>query len=398
VHILGNKYNEKLVPVEEDTDIVGVTGFVGKPEASKKTRGEQFFFVNNRFIKNSYLHHAVNTAFDQLLPDGQFPLYILYLDIDPAQIDINIHPTKTEIKFQDERAIYAILHAAVKRALGRHNISPTLDFNQEMSINIDPMRSDVPIHEPQIKVNPDYNPFESRPKRETLAQGWFDKTGQKSTGWEEMMAISKMINPEEVEVADEVHKLFELDEDVAPLQMHRQYLVCPTDGGMLIVDQQRAHRRILFERFLNQLERGSGSIQQLLFPEIISLNAADYAMMKEVLGDIRALGFEIEEFGPNQFQLLGIPADAGVSDAEKLMETFVEQLKNEQSSLKYSPRERMAWALSRSTSIRTGQMLTLPEMKDLLNRLSQCKQPNFADSNKATFVKITLEQLAQQFR
>lgn len=398
VHILGNKYNEKLVPVEEDTDIVGVTGFVGKPEASKKTRGEQFFFVNNRFIKNSYLHHAVNTAFDQLLPDGQFPLYILYLDIDPAQIDINIHPTKTEIKFQDERAIYAILHAAVKRALGRHNISPTLDFNQEMSINIDPMRNDVPIHEPQIKVNPDYNPFESRPRRETLAQGWFDKSGQKSTGWEEMMAISKMINPEEVEVADEVHKLFELDEDVTPLQMHRQYLVCPTDGGMLIVDQQRAHRRILFERFLNQLERGSGSIQQLLFPEIISLNAADYAMMKEVLVEIRALGFEIEELGPNQFQLLGIPADAGVSDAEKLMETFVEQLKNEQSSLKYSPRERMAWALSRSTSIRTGQMLTLPEMKDLLNRLSQCKQPNFADSNKATFVKITLEQLAQQFR
>jgi DNA mismatch repair protein MutL len=398
VHVLGNKYNEKLVPVEEETDIVSVNGFVGKPEAAKKTRGEQFFFVNQRFIKSSYLNHAVNTAFDQLLPDGNFPLYILFLDIDPAQIDINIHPTKTEIKFQDERAIYAILHAAVKRALGRHNIAPTLDFNQEMSINVQPMRSDAEIQIPTIKVNPDYNPFDTKPKRESLAQGWFDHSNQRTTGWEELMAISKMVNPDVEETSDEVQRLFELDEDVTLVQMHRRFIVCQTEGGILVVDQERAHRRVLFERFSSQFDRAQFAVQQLLFPEDIVLSAADFALVNELLEDIRSLGFEMEVSGPQQFQITGVPADAEVHDPEKLMETFVEQLKNEQSELTYTPREKLAWALARSTSIRGGQMLTVPEMKDLIQRLSTCKQPNFAESRKATFVKITLEQLLQQFR
>ncbi len=398
VHVLGSKYNEKLVPVEEDTDIVGVTGFVGKPEASKKTRGEQFIFVNNRFIKSTYLNHSIVGAFDQLLGDGHFPLYLIYLEIDPAQIDINIHPTKTEIKFQDERAIYAILHAAVKRALGRHNISPTLDFNQEVSISIDPMRKDIPIREPQIAVNPHYNPFETKPKRESLVQGWFDNKQQVRKGWEELMEISRMVENTEIPVSESVDKLFEIDEDVIPMQWNRQYLLVPMEDTMLLVDQQRAHRKVLFERYTHLIEKGQGNIQQLLFPEVLELNASDFALMQSMLDDIRALGFDIEEFGGHSFQLLGIPADANVSDAEKLMEEFLEQLKNEQSALHYKGREKLAWAMASSSSIRYGQMLTLPEMKDLLQRLMACKQPQFVQGNKPVYVRITLDQIGQQFK
>jgi DNA mismatch repair protein MutL len=398
VHVLGTKYNEKLVPVDEDTDIVGVTGFVGKPEASKKTRGEQFIFVNNRFIKSTYLNHAIVGAFDQLLGDGHFPLYLIYLEIDPAQIDINIHPTKTEIKFQDERAIYAILHAAVKRALGRHNISPTLDFNQEVSISIDPMRKDIPIREPQIAVNPHYNPFETKPKRESLVQGWFDNKQQVRKGWEELMEISRMVENTEIPVSESVDKLFEIDEDVVPMQWNRQYLLVPMEDTMLLVDQQRAHRKVLFERYTHLIEKGQGNIQQLLFPEVLELNASDFALMQSMLDDIRALGFDIEEFGGHSFQLLGIPADANVSDAEKLMEEFLEQLKNEQSALHYKGREKLAWAMASSSSIRYGQMLTLPEMKDLLQRLMACKQPQFVQGNKPVYVRITLDQIGQQFK
>jgi len=398
VHVLGSKYNEKLVPVEEDTDIVGVTGFVGKPEASKKTRGEQFIFVNNRFIKSTYLNHSIVGAFDQLLGDGHFPLYLIYLEIDPAQIDINIHPTKTEIKFQDERAIYAILHAAVKRALGRHNISPTLDFNQEVSISIDPMRKDIPIREPQIAVNPHYNPFETKPKRESLVQGWFDNKQQVRKGWEELMEISRMVENTEIPVSESVDKLFEIDEDVIPMQWNRQYLLVPMEDTMLLVDQQRAHRKVLFERYTHLIEKGQGNIQQLLFPEVLELNASDFALMQSMLDDIRALGFNIEEFGGHSFQLLGIPADANVSDAEKLMEEFLEQLKNEQSALHYKGREKLAWAMASSSSIRYGQMLTLPEMKDLLQRLMACKQPQFVQGNKPVYIRITLDQIGQQFK
>lgn len=398
VHVFGNKYNEKLVPVDEQTDIVNVGGYVGKPDASKKTRGEQYIFVNHRFIKNSYLNHAITGAFDQLLPDGHFPLYLVYLEIDPAQIDINIHPTKTEIKFQDERAIYAILHAAVKRALGRHNISPTLDFNQETAIAIDPIRADKPIVEPKIDLNPNYNPFEStRPKRESLAQGWFDNKQESRKGWQELLEISRMVNDDiETEVTPE--KLFDLDEDFEPIQWNRRYIIVPGESEMLMVDQQRAHRRILFERYFHAIEKRSGSIQQLLFPEVIELSDTDFHLMKEILEDVRALGFDIEEFGSRAYQVLGIPSDANVSDAEKLMQEFLENLKNEQINLGLTSKQKLAWAMAESTSIKYGQMLTLPEMKDLVQRLMACNQPQFAQGNKVVYIRVTTDQIDQQFK
>jgi DNA mismatch repair protein MutL len=403
VHVFGSRYNEKLVPVEESTDIVSVTGFIGKPDTAKRTRGEQFFFINNRFIKNSYLHHAVMTAFQELIPNGHFPLYLLYLAIDPEQIDINIHPTKTEIKFQDERAVYAILHAAVRRALGRFSIAPSLDFEQETAIPISPIRAGQEIRPPSVQINPDFNPFkiDERPKRESAISGWFEKR-ERPDGWQDLLQIKNEVNapsyiPEQEEVIQTTVD-FELEDDVLPFQLHRKYIVFTTPKGMMLIDQQRAHRRVLFEKYLRQMEEGKGMVQQLLFPAEASLQPADMALIQSQMDDIRALGFDALVVDNNQLEILGVPADASISDAQRLMEDFVEQLKNERDNLQYSPREKMAWAFARSSSIRYGQMLTAPEMSNMVAQLMQCAMPYVADRNKPTLVTITLDQLDQQFK
>ncbi len=409
VHVFGNRYNEKLVPVEESTDIVSVTGFVGKPDSAKKTRGEQYFFVNHRFIRNSYLHHAVMSAFEQLLPAGNFPLYLLYLTIDPAQIDINIHPTKTEIKFQDERAIYAIIHAAVRRALGRFNISPSLDFEQETSIQISPPRTGQEIPQPSIQVNHGFNPFENIPDRSeknSALKGWFDRKEKQTEGWEELYKISNETigdrnanvigNP--VAESEQLVQDFDLTDETPVFQLHRKYIVMITPKGLMLVDQQRAHQRLLFERYHHQLQTGQGHSQQLLFPINIQLSKSDVIMISAEMDELSALGFDLIQVDDESFEILGVPADAGARDGQKLLEDFIEQLKNERGNLQYTPREKLAWALSQSSSIRYGQMLTEPEMSGLIQQLFQCAMPYSAKDNKATIIRITTSQLEQQFR
>lgn len=405
VHMLGNRYNEKLVPVDERTDIVKVTGFIGKPESAKKTRGEQFFFVNNRFIRNAYLHHAIMSAFEDLLPSGSFPLYLLYLEIEPEQIDINIHPTKTEIKFRDERAIYAILLAAVKRALGKFNIAPSLDFEQETAIQIPPLRSGQDVQIPRVNVNPDYNPFGAAEKKSDAISGWFDRRERDQGDWKDMMQVAlevKTTSPAQASVEAQMDQPsqteIQWEDDAPPFQLHRKYITRASRTGLLLVDQQRAHQRILFEKYMRQLDIGSGYSQQLLFPETIDMAAGDFALLHAELDALHALGFEIEEFGGTTFKLNGIPADAGTSDGQRLLEDFVEQIKNERQSIQYSPREKLAWALARTASIRYGQMLTQPEMKELLQLLFKCDMPYVSENNKATVVTLSLQQLEQQFR
>ncbi len=406
VHVFGNRYNEKLVPVDESTDIVSITGFVGKPDAAKKTRGEQFFFINHRFIKNSYLHHAVMSAFQDLLPNGSFPLYLLYLTMDPELIDINIHPTKTEVKFQDDRAVYAILHAAVRRGLGRFNISPSLDFEQETAIAIPPLRAGQEIRPPQIRINPDFNPFDSeaKPKRSSAVEGWFENRHARPDGWQEMLQIKKdwndstSVNP--LSSAVEPQQMvadFAWDEEINPIQIHRKYIVHTTPKGMMLIDQQRAHRRVLFEKYCLQLNDGKGMSQQLLFPEQIRLSPQDIALLNAQMDDIRALGFDLLSHGTDGYEIKGLPADTAVNDAQQLLEDVVEQLKNEQENLHYTPHERLAWAMARSSAIRYGQMLTIPEMQAIVQQLMQCKMPHTAEHQKPTFINLSLEQLDQQF-
>ena len=405
VGVFGEKTNQKLVPVEENTDIVSIAGFVGKPEFAKKTRGEQYFFVNDRFIKNAYLNHAVNNAFDQLLSKDQHPSYFLKLTIDPSKIDINIHPTKTEIKFEDERSIYAIIRTAVKQALGKHNIAPTLDFEQESSFNVPLMRSTDTVKAPTIKVNTDYNPFETKTvspaSRKQPAENWdslytdFEKNTSEiiehQLGKEdEQQVISPNWNTEEEPAFAETEKQ-------TLIQLHSKFILAQLKSGSLIIDQERAHTRILFEKYIQNFANGQGTTQQLLFPETIDFIAADAELINELQAEIKQLGFDFEKMGKSSFVISGAPVELKEQNVKKIIEGLLEQFKLNESELKLKKHENLAISMARSASIRSGKKLSYQEMKALVDELFSCEMPYSLPNGKPTIITLNLEDLNQQF-
>jgi DNA mismatch repair protein MutL len=406
IHLFGNAYNQKLVPVEETTSIIELKGYIGKPEFAKKTRGEQFFFVNNRFIKDPYLNHAVLNAFEEVLSADSYPLYVLFIDIDPAKIDINVHPTKTEIKYQDEKAIYAIIRSAVKRSLGRYNISPTLDFNQETGFSqMISHKAHEDIVPPAISFNPDFNPFSNERKEREIP---FLRNSQ-----EERKTISKnwgslyeIVDPEAHQSGLELdtNRQVEIENKVLQavgkqiFQLHNRFIISQIKSGFMLIDQQAAHERILFERFLQHLENRQGASQQSLFPQTITLNSVDFELVKELLNDIQSLGFQIREFGKNTLIIEGVPADIGTNINElEILEHLLEGFKNNQSALKLNKRESLARALARNTAIKAGQHLSSEEMNALIDELFACEMPNISLSGKPVISTFTLEELLQRF-
>ncbi len=412
VGVFGEKINQKLVPVEENTDIVSIKGFVSKPEFAKKTRGEQYFFVNDRFIKNSYLNHAIQNAFDQLLSKDQFPSYFLKLTIDPAKIDINIHPTKTEIKFEDERSIYAIIRTAVKQALGKHNITPSLDFDQESTFNVPLMRSTDVIKAPTIKVNKDYNPFETKPASPSFQK--LDNrnlTKQSSEQWESLYAdfekdtteiITHQKENEEQQVIssawdEEDSSTFVNAGTQALIQLHAKYILAHLKSGSLIIDQERAHTRILFEKYIQNFANGQGMTQQLLFPETIDFTSADAELMNELQSEIKQLGFDFEKMGKSSFVVSGVPVELKEQNVKKIIEGLLEQFKMNESELKLKKHENLAISMARSASIKSGKKLTEEEMKALVDELFSCEMPYSLPNGKPTTIALNLEDLNQQF-
>lgn len=401
VAMFGDKYNQKLVPVSENTDLVSIEGFVSKPEFAKKTRGEQFFFVNNRFIKNAYLNHAVQNAFDQLLSKDQFPSYFLKLTIDPAKIDINIHPTKTEIKFEDERSIYAIIRTTIKQALGKHNISPTLDFEQESSFKV-PLfnKSTDSIKTPTIRVTPGYNPFETKKEAPSIKRQPTDNWESLYSSFEKDSAdiIHHTTPPkEEQQVISSNWDNVDNDEVQTLLQLHNKYILTQLKSGFLIIDQQRAHERILFEEFSKNLEEGKGSTQQLLFPETVDFTNADTELMNEIIAEIKTLGFELDKVGRNSFVISGMPAELKEQNIKKTLENLLEQFKLNESELKLKRRENLALSMSRSASIKAGKKLGEEEMKALVDQLFACEMPYSLPNGKPTVITLNLDDLNQQF-
>lgn len=406
IHLFGNAYNQKLVPVEEVTTIIGLKGYIGKPEFAKKTRGEQFFFVNNRFIKDPYLNHAVLNAFEEVLSADSYPLYVLFIDIDPSKIDINVHPTKTEIKYQDEKAIYAIIRSAVKRSLGRYNISPTLDFNQETGFSqMITAKAHEDIIPPQISFNPEFNPFSPEnngreipflrnngEERKTVTKNWgslyeivqpetrqerFDLPAKRGVeiGSQGMLSVGKQI-----------------------FQLHNRFIISQIKSGFMLIDQQAAHERILYERFLQQLESRQGASQQSLFPQTVTLSNSDFDLVKDLLPDIHSLGFQIREFGKNAMIIEGIPADIGPNISEvEMLEHLIEGFKNNQGTLKLNKRDSLARALARNTSIKSGLAMTVEEMNQLIDELFACEMPNVSLSGKPVISTFTIEELLQRF-
>jgi DNA mismatch repair protein MutL len=396
VNLYGASYNERLVPVQEETSLLNVTGFVGKPQFARKTRGEQYLFVNRRFIKDGYLHHAITGAFEELLPRDAFASYWLHLDIDPAKIDVNIHPTKTEVKFEDERSVYAIVRASVKRALGQYSVAPTIDFEQEPAFDIPhSMRSETP-RQPMVMVDTEYNPF-----REKVSPG--ERAGL--AGLYEVARKDFNTIVEQGEAAPSTPSLdagwrAELlsENDEFVFQLNDRYIITRIKTGLLLVDQQGAHERVLFERYKSLVEAGNGPSQQSLFPQVLELTAADREVLKEIRGDIRALGFDLQDFGQNAFVIHGAPADVTPGDEKRMVEKLIEQYKNNQSQLNVERREGLIRAMAKGHSIKAGKRLTQKEMKNLLDELFACEKPFNGIDGKATLVKMDVEEIKELFK
>jgi DNA mismatch repair protein MutL len=408
VHLFGNNYKEKLVPVKEDTSIIKLDGFVGKPEFARKTRGEQFFFVNNRFIRDNYLNHAVSSAFEELLQDDSFPLYVLFITIDPAKIDINVHPTKTEIKYQDEKAIYAIIRSAVKRSLGQYNITPTLDFNQETGF--DQMISHKPLDQivpPGINFNPDYNPFSNEVKTvsdtSVLRHSAERRKPDFVQNWDTLYEITQGKIAQQHEIEMKQREIAVDNQQIAKsserqlFQIHNRFILSQIKSGFMLIDQQAAHERILYERFLVQLENHTGVSQQTLFPQSITLSTPDFELLKSLFNDVRALGFDIREFGKNTVIVEGVPAELTNAIESEMLEKLLEGFKNNQSALKLSKHDNLARTLARNAAVKPGTRFSLEEMNQLIDQLFACQMPNVSLSSKPVIITYTLEELFQKF-
>lgn len=398
IALFGNSYSERLVPVEESTDIIQIEGYIGKPQFAKKTRGEQYFFVNNRFIKDPYLNHAVMNAFEELLSSDSFPLYVLNIDIDPKYIDVNVHPTKTEIKFEDEKLVYAILRAAIKRSLGKYSVSPSIDFNTESSFsNLKPFNpSTDEIRIPTISVNPSFNPFEKRHQSGYIPGQ--TNMPRSNAGWE---ALYEIVKPNEEAEQIALHQNQGINNTIASerntFQLHQRFIVSPIKNGILLIDQQAAHERILFEKFYETLTNTAGTSQQSLFPQSIHLNAADFELTKMLLPDLQQVGFDIQEFGKNTFVIHGIPAELNSMNEEQVLMGLLESFKQQSSLQKFEQKEQLARSLAKQSAIKAGKVLNQEEMNHLIDELFACELPNSSISGKATFVRISIEELAAYF-
>lgn len=405
--IYGAPYNQRLAPVEEATDVVTISGFIGKPEFARKTRGEQFFFLNNRFIKNSYLHHAISSAYEQLLPPDAFPSYFIFLEMDPSAFDVNIHPTKTEVKFEDERLLYAMLRSSVRKSLGQYNLSPTLDFDQEMSFNNIPLQpANGVVQQPGIHVNPNYNPFEEqKPVSNTGSnQRWERMDKHVSQDWQQLFQKTTA-NPESATEPQEeqqvLHKSWDEDEPaqngISCYQLHNRYVLSHIKTGLLIIDQQRAHQRILFEQYLHALQNQQAQCQQKLFPETIAFSPADAQLLESSLEALNGLGFDLRYFGQHTFVVHGIPAGTESLDCKRLLESMLEDMRHEQ-EIKNEPAEHFARLLARHTAIRPGQTLTEGEMRNLVDSLFATSLPYAAPDGKPTMITYSIDDLDKRFK
>ena len=408
VNAFGKSFNEKLVPVEQETSLARIRGFVCKPEFSRKTRGEQYFFVNQRFIKSNYLNHAIGSSYDDLIEKGSFPSYFVHIDVDPASIDINIHPTKTEIKFQDEKSLYSLLHAAVKQSLGMYNIKPSLDFESITQFEVSPIRSTTEIKIPQITVDPNYNPFKTGGGGSGVKSNPTPSSGKPARDWEDLMRIQQEFQvPLEQEISrveSEIQQTAFEDSVGEPekksgsyIQVNGAYIASSIKSGLMLVDQQRAHERILFEHFLKQINSQHPAMQTQLFPEHLEFSPMDCALLLELAPTLEMAGLSIENFGNNTIVVNGLPAESNEVNPRHFIEMLLEQIKNERSDTRLENREKIALSLARSAGIKSGKRLSPEEMEHLINELFMCEIPHYTPKGKPVIVTLAREELAKKF-
>lgn len=390
INLYGAPYSQRLIAVTQQTDLVRISGFIGKPEFAKKKRGEQFFFTNGRYMKSPYLHHAVETAFRELIPTDSVPSYFIYLDVDPKTIDINIHPTKTEINFQDIKSIYAILHAAVKQSIGSFNLAPSIDFNPEQSLNLPPLPKGYQVPPPSITINPDYNPFEKRKEPQTTMP-FPGKSAGSTDGWE------KLYEPIPIPHREEEMDL-PIQEQKRSIQVKNGWIVTHTGSGILIIDQQHAHERILYERLLEQHTAKQPLSQKLLIPQTVQLSPDDAQSVRDWLTHLTSIGFEIAEFGRNAFLIHALPQSANNTNPDDLIHALLESLKSPDPDAKLKPDIVLAKSLAKKMAVKRGKKLMQQEVDAIVENLLSCRIPDISPDGKPTLSIITFEELNKKFK
>jgi len=390
VNIFGSKSNEKLVPVDETTEVLKLSGFIFKPEFSKKSRGEQFFFVNNRYIKSPYLNHAVNSAFEGLINSGYNASYFLFLEVDPKRIDINIHPTKTEIKFDDDHTIYAILRSAIKHSLGQFNISPVLDFDRDKNLDTPYKYASMPTTSSlEVEVNRNYNPFEKN-NSELRSQ----VNAQDSAKSEQLVysSLSDNLNSQ-FDISDS------LKEDSKPtvFQLRNKYLVNKIKSGLVIINQNRAHQRILYENFLKYITVEGNESQKLLYPIQVHLSIKEIAIIDNFKTQLNNSGFLFDTVNNETLSFSSLPASIEESNLESIIRQLLDNISNEIPDDNFSQTDMISKSLAKSMSIKNGQNLNPNEMEYIVNGLFACKEPNISPFNKRTYITLTSEDLDNKF-
>jgi len=395
--LLGAYIQKELVHIAEDTSFVKITGYVSLPDAAIKTKKEQYFFVNNRFVKNPFLNHAIYEAYKDLIGFQSHPRYFIFLELDPKHIDINIHPTKTEVKFTDDKTVYMLLVSSIKRALGKANASPSLDFDQEMSMIGKPYSGNRPLTAPTIEYNSHYNPFQTRsgqpsepnPLQKTNKQHWENLFEGFKSQPDTMPAEADQTSLSAVQQQSVSFSVF---------QLNAKYLITTYEQNVLVVDQQRAHERVLYEHYLQTKSESAGPSQQLLFPEQIELSANDFALVKGLMPEFKQLGFDIEVFGKNSIVINGSPADMQDFNLLELVEGILETYKLNTIDAKLDKHDNLCRALAKNMSIKYGKVLEEEEMKQLLQSLMQCENPMYTASGKGVMMQLPYGDIEKYFK
>jgi DNA mismatch repair protein MutL len=405
IQLLGSSYSARLVSVKEDMDYMNIYGFVGKPEVAKKTRGDQYFFVNNRYIRSAYLNHAVMNAYQEMIAADSFPMYVLFIDLDPAQVDVNVHPTKQEIKFEDEKIVYAFVQAGIKHALAQFSVTPTLDFDLDASIQQLPSIQQPFTEEKKSAASSGtlYKGFTQKHQAHFIEKSelkdWksfyenhesLEKSGEMSAL---NRGLSEMNNGPFKSVANKV----EVHEDTDISQLMNTYIAIPSANGFVLVHQQAAHERVLYEQLSAANKAKPIASQRSMFPSTLELTPADSVVLEELMIDMQQLGYLIEPFGKNTFVIQGTPADIEAGNEKYIIELLLEQYKHFSNDLKFSKREKLIRSLARQQAIKTGVRLTEREMRQLLTDLFACEQPNMTPDGNPTYLDFKQDQLERMF-
>lgn len=404
INVLGKSASQNLIPIQSETSMAKIIGYVGKPENARKTPGEQFFFVNKRYMKHPYFYRAVLNAYNNILQPGLLPSFFIYFDVNPESIDINIHPTKTEIKFENEKAMWPIVQATVKEGLGKFNVAPSIDFNRETAFDIPIMRKGESIEPPQIKINPTFNPFEETSNPRSNSSSYANNT-TKTANWEQL--YQGFQKPDQSGISNSNSLETEIQNTIPTettnatgrfFQIKGKYILTAVKSGLMLIDQKKAHQRIIFDEYNYKTGSQSGIGQKLLYPHKVELESVEAELFKTLIPEVNRLGFEVEDFGKNTFVINSVPAEFPDTDAGEWVTQIIDSIKNNEKDFAEAIRENIVKSLAKFLSIPYGKVLSQEEMAHINDKLFVSQMPNLTPDGKTIISIIGMDELEKKFK